>query len=335
MQPLPAPKVSVVIVNYEAWPETTRLVDSLCATPAFAGGEAEIIVVDNQSPGGIPPDRSQAAGLTWIDHPANGGFAAGVNTGWQAARGRWLLVLNPDILVSASVAGQILALPDNLQTLATPPLNRDRVGIIGFALVNPDGSRQPSVGAFPTLARGLPELFLPRNRRRYQITFPQRTSVVDWVTGAAFLVRADAMAELGGFDTNFFLYFEETDFCHRARRAGWFTVYHPAIKICHEKPLQNRPASPMIRILTRHSRLLYFLKNRPALEFQAMCLVVRAEACFKYGLSRLGFGAYSPTVWLAVQRLAKLFQSGNYPVGEAARNWAAAQLDSTAVPENA
>jgi GT2 family glycosyltransferase len=335
MQQTAAPKVSVVIVNYEAWPETTRLVESLCATEAFVGGDAEIIVVDNHSPSGIPADRRQAFGLKWIDHPANGGFAAGVNTGWQSARGRWLLVLNPDILVSASAAGQILALPDNIQSLPIHPVKPQQVGIIGFALVNPDGSRQPSVGAFPTLARSLPELFLPRNRRRYQITFPQRTSVVDWVTGAAFLVRADTMAELGGFNTDFFLYFEETDFCHRARRAGWATVYQPGIKICHEKPLQNRPTSPMIRVLTRHSRLLYFRRNRPALEFQAMCLIVRAEACVKYGLSRLGIGAYKPDVWMAVGKLARLFQSGNYPVGEAARDWASARLNAAAVPEKA
>ncbi|MFM7128339.1 MAG: glycosyltransferase family 2 protein [bacterium] len=333
MQPTAAPKVSVVIVNYEAWAETNRLVETLCATAAFTGGEAEIIVVDNNSPSGIPADRRQADGLRWIDHPTNGGFAAGVNTGWQQSRGQWLLVLNPDVLLSVSVAGQILALPDNIQTLAGPLLKPERAGIIGFALVNPDGSRQPSVGAFPSLARGLPELFLPRNRRRYQITFPQRTAVVDWVTGAAFLVRADTMAQLGGFDTDYFLYFEETDFCHRAQRAGWATLYEPGIKICHEKPLQNRPASPMIRILTRHSRLLYFRKNRPALEFQAMCLVVRAEACLKYGLSRLGVGTYRPPVWMAVHRLARLFQSGTYPVGEAARDWAAAQNGLTAGSE--
>ena len=329
MQPTCSPKLSVVIVNYDSWPDVLRLVDTLTKAEDFTKGLFEIIVVDNCSPVGIPASRPHRDNLFWVDQPTNGGFASGVNAGWRQARGQWLLLLNPDISLNATIPGQLLTLLDRVQTGQMPPDFSGHTGIVGLGLVNPDGSRQPSVGAFPTLSRGLLELFLPRNRRRYQIVSPEKISAVDWVTGAAFLVNTQTMTDLNGFDEAYFLYFEETDFCLRARLAGWATLYEPAINLCHEKPLQNRAVSPMIRLLTRHSRLLYFRKNRPAFEFMAMRWIVWSEAIFKNWLCRMGIGTYKPEVWAAVARLTTLFRSGKYPVGEATREWAEASLNIT------
>ena len=71
--------------------------------------------------------------------------------------------------------------------------------------------------------------------------------------------------ELGGMDEDFFLYYEEVALCRSARRRGWRVEYDPTVEVVHLRPLQNRPVSPKMRVITRHSKLLYFRKHLPAL----------------------------------------------------------------------
>ena len=103
-----APLVSAVIVNFNGWPEVERLVGALAGSGAVASGLAEIVVVDNGSddgpPGGLYPGRT-APGVRVILRAENGGFAVGVNAGWHAARGRWLLLMNPDVAATGAAAG--------------------------------------------------------------------------------------------------------------------------------------------------------------------------------------------------------------------------------------
>ena len=178
------------------------------------------------------------------------------------------------------------------------------------------------------------ELFLPRTRRRYQIVSPQNFGPVDWVTGAFFLVRTELMQQLNGFDQDYFLYFEETDFCHRARLRGWRTGFEPDLSVCHQKPLQNRSVSPMIRLWTRHSRLVYFRKNIPWLEFRIMLGVVRLEASIKALLAKAGFGSYPPEIWNAIHQLTTQFHQGTEPLGTDARDWAYDVVSKLDQPES-
>ncbi|MFM1801292.1 MAG: N-acetylglucosaminyl-diphospho-decaprenol L-rhamnosyltransferase [Planctomycetota bacterium] len=308
------PRLSIIIVNYDSWGELMPQVSQWLSTPEFQTGLIELIVVDNHSPTPAPQERSQRSGLIWIDHHENVGFAAGVNIGWKHAQGSWILIANPDLVITKSHAKQILALLDKLDSPAKP-ITQQKIGIIGVSLTNPDGSRQPSVGIFPTMLRAFIEFLLPRKRRRYQIVSPEKFSVVDWVTGAFFLVRSQTMQELNGFDTDYFLYFEETDFCQRSRSQGWLTSFAPEIQVCHLKPLQNRSISPMIRFWTRHSRLLYFQKNRPRREFLMMLMLIRTEAIVKYHLAKWGIGAFPAEIWWEVRKLADEFAENRFPVG--------------------
>ena len=81
----------------------------------------------------------------------------------DAARSPWLLVLNPDVEIAAGFLGQVFDRLDHYEAQDSGP-----PGIVGFGLMNPDGSPQGSVGAFPTLARSIREQFIPRTRRKYQ-----------------------------------------------------------------------------------------------------------------------------------------------------------------------
>lgn len=313
--------LSVVIVNYDTWPDVLGQLDVLARSTEIQEGVAEVIVVDNDSPSGLPPSRPAVQGIEWVDREENGGFAAGVNAGWRRSRGEWVLLLNPDVVIREDLLSHVLALLDEIE-MSRREADSLPVGIVGIALNNPDGSRQPSVGAFPSVGRGLLELFLPRTRRRYQIVSPRKFGPVDWVTGAFFLVRAEVLSQLGGFDEDFFLYFEETDFCLRARRAGWGTYFDPSLAVCHQNPLQNRGISPKIRLLTRHSRLLYFRKNTSPTQYRIMMRLVRIEADFRCLLARLRKRPRDLKVWAAVRELVREFRRNTEPRGTAALRWA-------------
>ncbi|MBI1323137.1 glycosyltransferase [bacterium] len=321
MNPPDSKRLSIVVVNYDTWADVHAQIQVLSRSAEIRDGRAELIVVDNDSPTKPEWPDEPFPGVIRIDREENGGFGAGVNTGWRQSRGEWILLLNPDVVVSDDLLNHVLALLDEIDRKHEAGSSL-RVGIVGVALTNPDGSRQPSVGAFPSVGRGFLELFLPRSRRRYQIVSPQKFGPVDWVTGAFFLVRSEVMAELGGFDEDYFLYFEETDFCLRAKRAGWATCFDPTITVCHQKPLQNRNVSPKIRLLTRHSRLLYFRKNTSPGQFRIMMSLVHAEAWLRCQFARLGFGQSNFGMWKAVQDLVRTFREHEEPQGIAVLDWA-------------
>ena len=206
-----------------------------------------------------------------------------MNAGWRVAQSPWLLVLNPDVEVASGFLGQVFKRLDQYDTDSDGP-----PGIVGFGLRNPDGSPQGSVGVFPNLARTIREQFIPRSRRKYQPDWRIRSGPVDWVTGACMLVNFAMIDELGGMDEDFFLYHEEVAFSREAQNQGWRVEYDASVTVIHRHPLQNRPISPMMRVITRHSKLLYFLKHLPRWQFREFgnrsC---RFEAAIKGFWSRL------------------------------------------------
>jgi GT2 family glycosyltransferase len=210
----------------------------------------------------------------------NRGFARAVNEGVRLSSGDWFLVLNPDVSLSPGFVEGVLALAQRLHR-AEP-----WAGIIGFGLLNGDGTRQLSSGRFPTLASTLLRLFLPRSRRKYCQASPARLSQVSWTTGCCLLVRRACVEALGGFDPAFFLYYEDVDFCRRARAAGWSVWHEPRLQAIHERPLHRRPVSSAVRVLTRHALLTYAAKHWPAWQLQALAGIVRVEAWLRRGLAR-------------------------------------------------
>ena len=73
------------------------------------------------------------------------------------------------------------------------------------------------------------------------------------MTGCCLLVRRECWEELGGFDEDFFLYYEDVDLCRRARAAGWSVWYEPAVRVTHYRPLHTRPVPAPLRLMTRHA----------------------------------------------------------------------------------
>ena len=86
-------------------------------------------------------------------------------------------------------------------------------------------------------------------------------------------------------DEDFFLYHEEVAFCRVAQRRGWRVEFDPSVSVVHRHPLQNRAISPKMRVITRHSKLLYFRKHLPRWQFRTLAAIVSLEAAIRGGWS--------------------------------------------------
>jgi GT2 family glycosyltransferase len=272
-QQLGLPRLSIVIVNYRQWGRTARLVRALLASACVRRGEAEIVIVDNDSPAHPALKRlrrlPQVSVRRW---GRNRGFAQAVNEGCRLSQGDWFLLLNPDITPSEGFLDGVLALADQLA--AAEP----HAGIVGFHLRNSDGSQQLSSGPFPTLASTLGRLALPRRKRKYQVVHAHQRCHVPWVTGCCLLLRRGCLEDLGGLDEDYFLYYEDVDLCLRARSRGWSVWYEPELTVIHHDPLHRRTVPGVLRLVTRHSLLTYAAKHWPGWQFRVLAAIVAGEA---------------------------------------------------------
>jgi len=302
----PSTLLTVVIVNYDGWPDVLRLVASLAEQPEVGSGRCEVLVVDNATPGPIPVEMTvPRPGVRLVSRRDNGGFAAGVNTGWRSSKTPWLLILNPDVVVPP---GLLRSVASRIEQVAAGP--EEAPGIVGFGLRNPDGTRQPSVGAFPSLARTVWEQLIPRSRRKYQAGWRTSPGPVDWVTGACVLVNTETLRDLGGMDEDFFLYYEEVALCRAARHLGWRVEYDSSVEVVHLHPLQNRPLLPMMRVITRHSKLLYFRKHLPHWQFVGLSWIVSAEVLLRTTWSGAKGWDEDARAWRTIGQVTRRLRAG-------------------------
>jgi GT2 family glycosyltransferase len=230
--------IAVIIVTYRCADLTIESLRSVDAERSTAGFRIRAVVVDNAS-GDLPAIASAVDANGWspwvnlVLAPKNGGFAYGNNLGTARAYAErapsYIYLLNPDAQVRA---GAIRSLVHFLE-------DHPRVGIAGSSFENLDGSDWPIAFRFPTL---LSELlggleFGPLNRllRPWMVAqhMTKTPQPIDWICGASMMIRPITFSTLGGMDENYFLYFEETDFCNRARKADYPTWYVPESRVMH------------------------------------------------------------------------------------------------------
>jgi GT2 family glycosyltransferase len=276
------PLISIVIVNYRRWDETAALVDQLLQPRHIHRFDIEVIVVDNDSqPDPLEAERQE---VKVVRLPRNVGFSAGVNAGYAASRGDWVLVLNPDVVVCTGFVDLLSGAARDLRedaSLGAP------VGIVGFHLQNRDGSWQLSTGRFPTLPALVMGLLRPRQSRKYFVPTPGQRQCVPWVTGSCLLIRRQCLQDVGGFDESYFLYYEDVDLCRRASNAGWAVCYEPHVAARHMEPLQNRQLTEPLRVITRHAALTYFQKHLSRWQFKGLAVIVKLEARLRRAWHRL------------------------------------------------
>jgi len=210
----------------------------------------------------------------------NRGFARAVNEGCRLSQGQWFLLLNPDVSLPDDFLDKAVQLAEELEA------REPRTGIVGFKLRNCDGSRQLSSGPFPTLASTLAGLLMPRAKRKYRRVHGRKRCRVPWVTGCCMLVKRACFRQLGGLQSDFFLYYEDVDFCRRARQQGWHVCYEPNLRAVHHHPLHSRRVSAPMRMLVRHALLTYAKKHWPSWQFRVLGGMVGVEAAVRQQLSR-------------------------------------------------
>jgi N-acetylglucosaminyl-diphospho-decaprenol L-rhamnosyltransferase len=232
--------LSIVIVNYRTAGLVVDCLQSL--TQEMAGQAAwRVVVVDNASDDGSA-ERIDAAiasegwaarvELLPLDH--NPGFAGGNNAALVPIFNGptppdYVLLLNPDTIVRPGGVRELVAFME-----AHPS-----VGIAGSRLEDSDGTPQRCAFRFPSVAAELEEGLrlglVSRLLQRWVVAPAVRDEAhaTDWVAGASMIVRREVFENIGLMDDRYFLYFEEVDFCLRARRAGWTCWYVPASRVVH------------------------------------------------------------------------------------------------------
>lgn len=237
-----APRVSFVVLNWRNADATRACVQSIVGQdPAVP---REIIVVDNES---CVESRAALGDGPWrlVCLQGNQGFTGGMNAGAARATGEFIALINNDARLSDEWLGTAL------QAAADP-----HVGIVGGSSLGEDGS------AGSTLPR-----VDPRGFSQLLTTDVRRASVAS-VDGGHLLIRTAAWRELGGFDADFFAYYEEVDLSARALACGWQVLYEPALRIWHRRGLSSDRVRWRRLYWARRNRMIWIAKHFPAAEWR-------------------------------------------------------------------
>lgn len=235
------PSLLAVILNWRTPDLALQAAET--ALPEIAALGGEIVIVDNDSGDGSFERMAAAAGARgWtrdnrvrvVPSGRNGGFGAGNNFGMalglsSGARPDFFYILNSDAWPEPGAIGALLA------AMAADP----RAGMAGSYIHGPDGVPHQTAFRFPSIPgefeAAVKTGIFSRLLRRWivPLPIPAATVAVDWCAGASILMRRAMLDEIGGFDETFFLYYEETDLCRRAARAGWTRLYVPESRVVH------------------------------------------------------------------------------------------------------
>jgi N-acetylglucosaminyl-diphospho-decaprenol L-rhamnosyltransferase len=216
--------VSVVVVTWNALPWLERCLESVRGR--------ETIVVDHGSTDGGPELVRERFPEVRVIEQENRGMGGGNNAGMRVAGGRYFFLLNSDAWVDGDALERLVEFADRHPDAA----------VVGPRLLNPDGSLQRSVRGFPTVWRLATEyLFIRKLAPRSRLLNPlyaggfdhDEARAVEWVAGAALLVRREAADAVGLFDEAFFMFSEEADWMFRFHRAGWTVWFYPGAEVVH------------------------------------------------------------------------------------------------------
>lgn len=263
--------VVVSIINYRTAEMTIACVASVLKEfdRMASRRSGHVVVVDNASGEGSAEriaawiaEEGMDGSVTLVKSPKNSGFSGGHNQGIAAKSGRFYLVLNSDAVLR----------PGFFETILTAAHEAPDVGIVAPQLEDEDGTPQISCFRFPSpaseLIRGAGSGPVTRVLKRWDmpLTLPPAPDQIGWVSFACVLLRAEMVEALGPMDEGYFLYFEDAEYCLRARRAGWGIRYTPAAHAVH-----YRGGSAPVKSLARARKRLpaYYYASRTRFLYQA------------------------------------------------------------------
>ena len=219
-------KLSIISVNYRAWPHLQAALDAL--RPGFPS-DWEIIVVDNESqPEPLQSFSEQYPWVTFVPNPRNSGFGHGSNLGAARASGSLMLFMNPDVVATC----------DDLHALLQEKAEHSDVALLAPAQVDANGRRQKVFDDFPSPANQskiLKSMLRSLRPSRFRDPHASYDSLVycDWVTGSCLLISRADFESLGGWCGDFWMYAEDADLCRRAADRGMRVAFTPRVRIQH------------------------------------------------------------------------------------------------------
>ena len=234
--------LSIIIVNYNVKEFLQNLIHSIFKSALNIS--YEIIIIDNASDdGSVEFIKDKFPEIKLISNEKNLGFSKANNLGLKIAKGKYLLLLNPDALLRE----------DTLQKMMEFFRNTPDAGLAGCKILNPDGSlqlacRRSFPGPWTSFCKvtGLSTIF-PRSRifARYNLTYldENQSYEVDAISGSFMMMKREVYEKVGGFDEEFFMYGEDLDLCYRIQKAGYKVYYVHDTQIIHYKGESTKRSS--------------------------------------------------------------------------------------------
>lgn len=247
--------ISVITVNYNHNHITEALLYSIEKTNTYP--LLEIIVVDNGSRNNpVPQWRTQFPKVTFIRSELNLGFAGGNNLGIGFAKGDYYFLVNNDTEFTPKLADLLAETLDNhpeVGIVSPKILYFDKPGMLqyaGFTPMNYFTMRNKCIGQFET------------DNGQYD----HATGVTGFAHGAAMMIRRQAIENAGTMDENFFLYYEEMDWCESIRRGGYAIWVNMQAKIYHKESVSVGKNSPLKEYFMNRNRILFARRNATAVQ---------------------------------------------------------------------
>jgi O-antigen biosynthesis protein len=234
--------LSIIIVNYNVKEFLQNLIHSISkSSPKIS---REIIIVDNASnDGSVEFIKEKFPEVNLIANNKNLGFSKANNIGMKLAKGKYILLLNPDTFVSEDTFEKMIEFFDS----------KPEVGLAGCKILNPDGTlqlacRRSFPGPWTSFCKvtGLSKLFSKtRLFAKYNLTYlnSDQTYEVDAISGSFMMFRKELYEKIGGLDENFFMYGEDLDFCYRTQKSGYKVYYVHSTQIVHYKGESTKRSS--------------------------------------------------------------------------------------------
>ncbi len=265
--------VSFIIVSWNAKAYLLECLASIQETVTECS--YEIIVVDNDSSDGSPEAvEEEFPAVRLIRSGSNLGFAKGNNIGIRESAGSSLCLINSDVVM----------LPGCMGVLLEYMRRNPEIGMAAPRILNGDGSLQPSCRRFPSLYGSLCAAFSMGN------LFPGRgmfcdtmmswwkhdeERFVDALTGCFWLVRREALDEVGLLDEDYFMYAEDIDWCRRFNQRGWRVAFNPAAETIHHGGASSKNAPIRFYLAMQQARLKYWKKHHGSFSyFCVICIIL-------------------------------------------------------------
>lgn len=276
-------ELCVVLVNYCTPQMVIDCLETLVPQVAAMGGR--VALVDNASPDDSVErlsawlrERDLSEVVHLIASSTNDGFAAGNNLGIRSCDAKYYLLLNSDTLLEHGA----------LRTLVRRMKSETRAGLVSPRLQWPDGTPQESCFRFH---RPLSELIesartgpVTKLLARYEVPLrvDDEPSRPEWTSFACVLIRARALEDIGLLDDGFFMYFEDSELCARAWRAGWEVVHDPSAKVVHLRG-GSSPVKARSKAKKRLPRYFYESRARYYYKMYGRAGLLAANACWTLG----------------------------------------------------